>query len=143
MSAQAGQSVRVSSNGMIVSTVTDDYWLTRQARSRGMARLLMNGYETLDEALEWGNYARVNLKELRRALDEITLEDTPEAFVRLTKPSRWGMQPLHSWEGGHGRSALRFTLGNGGSRVRITAPCGETRVYSVATLDRALTALGY
>ena len=149
MSAQAGQTVRVSPNGMIVSTVTDEYHLTRQARSRGMARLIMNGYETLEEALAWGDYARVSLKAVRRALDEITLEDADEAFVPVTKTScgswpdwRTHQVPLAAYAK-HGRSALRFTLGNGGSRVRITAPCGETRVYSVKTLDRALTALGY
>jgi hypothetical protein len=147
---------------LVITNITDDCYLTRQARARGHVRLLwhyddpedwMTGrVYSVEEVLNGeykytDNYARMSAKEMRKALDAVTLEEAPEATVDVNYPrfSAWTgkteMIPL-ARDGKGRRGKLVVRLGNGGSRIRITAPCGETRVYSLKTLDKALSEFG-
>lgn len=124
--------------------------LSRHQVYRGMAALSdkLSAYAA-ENVKPW---AVITLRDLRNALDAISLEDVPEAFVRLREYTGVGFwlldsHPETAMENGYGqktqgKAALRFQLGNGGSKVRVTAPCGETRVYRLATLDQALSKLG-
>jgi hypothetical protein len=91
--------------------------------------------------LDGSPYGMVNLKKVREALDEVTLQDgllldaDPEGkVVKVNLRSAWSSDDL-------GRT-LDFKLGQDG-KIHILAPCGETRRFSVRTLDRVLTKAGY
>lgn len=131
---------------------TRGYWIERNSisrdqRYRGMARLSSTDptspyYEGTDE------YAIVNLPAVREALDTITLEDEG-AVVQVPLRDFNGMDGGRDYDYRTGRykhpnpTALIFSIGNGGSRVRVKAPCGEVRVIKVSTLDQALSRLGF
>ena len=106
-----------------VSITNNHHDISKDQRYRGMAIVDENGL-------------MFNLHRVRAALDHLTLEDEKASIeIYAFKWSRYYGWMRH-W------MPYTFKLGNGGSRVRITAPCGETRVYNIKTLDRALSELG-
>lgn len=109
--------------------------LSRDQRFRGIARI---AFRANRGDLRLTDYALINLKRVRSALDTITLEDE-NAVIKV--PIRF-TDPGGGWDN-HNGNFISFAKGNGGSKVRMTMPCGECRVYRVSTLDRALTRLGY
>lgn len=86
------------------------------------------------------SYGRINLDLVRRALDTVTLEDESAVVkVRITG-CYWGRRNTYT---GQRRDWFEVSLDpNDGSRVRVKAPCGQTRRYKIKTLDRALLAFG-
>jgi hypothetical protein len=143
----AGQIVKIGAN--FISTRTDGHYpLTRQARSRGFASVLLSDPGQMRDANSWWyryydpeEYGRIKLADVRAALDTITLEDeTAEVLVPLhggSVGSNWQYWRDY-WNGPEG---FVFKLRADG-RVAVKAPCGETLRYSVRTLDKALTTLG-
>lgn len=102
--------------------------LTYQARSRGMASIWVNGF---------GKWGRINLYKVREALDALTLDEQEFAYFQLVNDFN-----LWTSEQNVCRSRVKMTLLDG-DRVKVLAPCGETRIYKVSTLDRVLTRLGF
>jgi len=127
---EAGTWVSLGNGQIILTNHSSD--VSRDQRYRGMAKIQLRTYyrDHLND------YAMVNLHSVREALDQITLEDE-SAVVDV---------PLTSFDDGYDYDVngkkLTFCLGNGGSKVRMKLPCGERRVYRIATLDRALSELG-
>lgn len=110
--------------------------ISRDQRYRGMAEIRFGarGYE----GYSLSKYGILNLNKVRAALDTITLEDE-NAVVKV--PIR--LNEDEGWDNDEGGSFIRFSRGKVGDKVRLRMPCGETRVYRVSTIDRALSELGY
>lgn len=112
------------------------HMISKDRRYRGMARLTEN--ETV-----------INLHHVRAALDAITLDDAQEVEVpcrhvltrrwittyRNGKPVRYSINGIYTFRPAPDREGRA-------PRVKITAPCGETRTYSVRLLDRMLSEFG-
>jgi hypothetical protein len=91
--------------------------------------------------LNGGPYALVNLQQVRKALDEVTIQD---GFLLDRDPEgKVAKVPLRGYRNGHfGGQTLDFSLRKDG-KIQVLAPCGEKRRFSVRTLDRALTRAGF
>jgi hypothetical protein len=147
MSNAVGVTVRIGYDA--ISTETGgNFRLTRQARARGMASIYRRWDLRADAArrghegfsIWFEEYGRVNLHDLRTALDNLTIEDSKEETVKIHDlTARWGAR--HFAEVENQPLAFRLRMANDG-RVVVKMPCGESRRYKVRTLDKALTALG-
>lgn len=106
------------------------YYYTTQGRKRSTAFITL-----------WGApYGMVNLHQVRKALDEVTIQEgllldaDPEGkVVKVNLRDRWGNDD--------GRT-LAFSLHRSG-KIQVLAPCGEKRLLAVRTLDRVLTSNGF
>ena len=154
MSAATGLTVRIGESG--ISTETR-FGLTRQARSRGMASLLR--FHPDSEYSLGGSgtneYGRIKLADVRKALDNLTLEGSESERIYLQKGSNRFTSFRHfaRFLDPEGRRTSR--LDPQGTQVNwldlkltqkgdvsVRMPCGEMRRYKVRTLDRVLTRLG-
>ncbi len=111
-----------------VQLANDSNYLSKDQKYRGMIYVVEN--DTI-----------INGNKVREALDTLTI-DNPEAVIEI---------PCHknaynrSWSSPFAYRRMfkpyRLRMTTNG-RVALTAPCGETRMFSVRTLDRILTYFG-
>ena len=119
--------VEISRYGHTLSNAAP-WEVSKDQRYRGMAFVSENG-------------TYINLHEVRAALDALTLDDAEVVFVK-TKGQRYNYAYAEGRNYFRWRRPYRFKLTPRGDRVAITAPCGETRVFSVRSLDRKLSQFG-
>jgi hypothetical protein len=83
----------------------------------------------------------VNLKKVREALDEVTIQ---EGLLLDTDPEGKVVKVnlRSAWRGSDLGRTLDFSLAKSG-KIKVLAPCGDTRLFAVRTLDRVLTRAGY
>lgn len=111
--------------------------ISKDQRYRGMARITENN-------------TVINLHHVREALDAITLDGAESVDVRC-KDARYYRTYLCTYRNGRcvkrGQYAF-FTFRPApdrpgrSPRIAITAPCGQTKTYSVRLLDRMLSEFG-
>ena len=126
---------RIGSRGPLLTSWDSD-GITRHQRRRGYIGIMRSWGDLCGTIYNDGGhfhpyrrrpYATVSAAALRDALDRVTIDGET-----VTVPV------FHCVFG----NSLTIRPGKIGSRVFVLAPCGETRSYLIANLDRALSRFG-